>query len=116
MKWVSKLDQRFGSYGIANITLYLIAGQVIAYAYGQAKPGSISNLSLQPAKVLEGEVWRVVTFLFVPAFRNAIGLFFGWYMLGWMGTGLERIWGTFRYNLFLLIGWLATVLVAFFDH
>ncbi len=39
--------------------------------------------------------------------------FFFWYLFYLMGTALERSWGTFRYNVFLLIGYVDTVGVAF---
>jgi hypothetical protein len=39
--------------------------------------------------------------------------FFFWYLFYLMGTTLEINWGTFRYNIFLLIGYLASVASAF---
>ena len=55
--------------------------------------------------VLDGEVWRLVTFLFDPPATNLIFAFFFWYLFYLMGTTLETSWGTFRYNVFLLIGY-----------
>jgi hypothetical protein len=73
----------------------------------------VQALELIPARVLSGEVWRLATFLAVPPFDNIVGLIFSWYLFYLMGTALERTWGTFRYNAFLLVGYLATVGVAF---
>ena len=44
---------------------------------------------------------------------NRIFAFFAWYLFYLMGNALEGHWGAFRYNLFLLIGYLVTVAVAF---
>ena len=38
---------------------------------------------------------------------------FFWYLFYLMGTALENTWGTFRYNVYLLVGWVATVAVSF---
>src|SRR5262249_22750296 len=53
-----------------------------------------------------------VTFVMIPSLTNPIFFFFAMYLLFLMGTALENHWGTIRYNLYLLIGWLATVIVA----
>src|SRR5262249_10867252 len=60
----------------------------------------------------EGQVWRVVTFLMVP-FSNLICALFSWYLFYLLGESLELFWGTFRYNVYLLIGLVATVGVSF---
>jgi hypothetical protein len=114
MKWLSRLDRRFGEYGIPNLTLVLVAGQVFVYLLTQSKPESVASLELVPQKVLEGQVWRVLSFLFVPPKMNAVFAFFAWYLFYLMGSALEQHWGKFRYNLFLLIGLVATVAVSFF--
>src|SRR6516165_7389119 len=105
MKWISRLERRFGDYGIPHVTMALIVGQVLVYCLTQTRPAAVDNLTLAPALVLQGQVWRVLTFLFVPPVTNIVFAFFIWYLLFLMGTALENYWGTFRYNLFLLIGW-----------
>jgi hypothetical protein len=73
----------------------------------------LERLTLVPSQVLAGEVWRVVTFLFVPPITNLIFAFFFWYFFYIMGTALEAAWGTFRYNVYLLAGFAATVAMSF---
>jgi hypothetical protein len=63
--------------------------------------------------VLAGEWWRLFTFALLPPSGNLILDFFSWYLFYLMGTALEHYWGTFRYNVFLFIGWAATVAAAF---
>jgi hypothetical protein len=75
---------------------------------------AVTRMFLVPALVLQGEVWRLVTFLFIPPLTiNPVFVFFGFYFLYLMGTALESYWGSFRFNVYLLIGWLATVAVSF---
>ncbi len=114
MVWLDKLDRKFRGRGIPNLTLHLVIGQAFVYVlWRSGRPELLQFLYLIPANVFEGEVWRLVTFIFVPPNWHPIFLFFAIYIFYLMGTSLESFWGTFRYNLFLLIGYLATVLVTF---
>jgi hypothetical protein len=75
------------------------------------------QLTLDPAALARGEVWRVVTFLFAPTGPVSMtGLLFTgmWlWLLHTMGTALEAQWGSFRFDLFCLLGALGTLAVAF---
>lgn len=117
MVFLDRLDKKFGRYGIPNVTYVLVALQGLAYVLLAVQPssdGSVAErLLLIPDKVLQGEVWRLVSFLFLPPFSNPFFAFLGLYFLFIMGTALEGAWGAFRYNLYLLIAWLATIGVAF---
>jgi len=107
------LEQRFGQFSIPNITLFLIAGQVMMFIATMNNEDLFEKMVLIPEKVLSGEVFRLLTFLLMPPNTTPLFAFFFWYLFYLMGTALEQFWGTFRYNLFLLIGFLATVSVAF---
>ena len=116
------LERRLGRFAIPNITLGLIIAQVMVYLMAQVRPELIENIVLIPSKVLEGEVYRLILFLAQPPgvdpwigpfLAGPIFAFFYWYLFYLMGTALEYHWGTFRYNMFLLIGYVATIAVGF---
>jgi hypothetical protein len=44
---------------------------------------------------------------------HPIFIIFALYLFYLMGTALENYWGTFRYNIFLLIAYIATIAVSF---
>ncbi|MBD3306437.1 hypothetical protein GF339_08565 [candidate division KSB3 bacterium] len=113
MTLLDKLEKRFRGYGIPNLTLHLVIGQSLAYVLTMSGQFNLNVILLVPARVLEGEVWRLVTFLIVPPRTHPIFIFFALYLFYLMGTSLENYWGTFRYNIFLLIGYLATLGVSF---
>ena len=120
MKTLDKLQRRFGRFAIPNLTLAIIAGQVFFYLLNLSNPEilehggvALGKINLVPALVLQGQVWRLVTFIFTPPSAHPIFMFFAWYIFYLMGTALEGTWGAFRYNLFLLVGYLATVVAAF---
>lgn len=112
-KLLDRLARLLGPLAIPNLTLVLLASQAVCFFLSFAQPETLERFALVPRLVLAGEVWRVVTFLAIPPTFNLLFLFFAWYMFFLMGTALEGQWGAFRYNLYLLIGWLATLGAAF---
>ena len=113
MSILNKLERRFGNLGIPNLTIILIAPQVVLYVLSIGRPDFLKGLYLVPTLVLAGQWWRLITFLVIPPFTNPIFAFFFWYLFFLMGTALDNYWGTFRYNIYVLIGYLATLAVAF---
>ena len=107
------LERRFGKFAIPNLTVILIVGQVLMFVAGRRDEALLERILLLPQNVLDGEVYRLLTFLFSPPTGQLIWAFFYWYVWYIMGTALENYWGTFRYNVFLLIGYTATIVVSF---
>ena len=115
MKLLDRLERKFGRYAVPNVTIGLVLGQVLVYVPTLTGQGNrlLGSLQFVPSLVLEGQVWRLFTFLLQPPLNvHPIFMFFFWYIFYLMGTALERTWGVFRYNLFLLIGYVATVGVS----
>jgi hypothetical protein len=121
MSIISRLDAKLGRFAIPNLTVILIVGQVFIYVAHQlnsVNPGQqgfdiLDQISLNPDRILAGEYWRIITFLFAPPLKNLIFAVFFWYLFYLMGTTLEVTWGTFRYNLYLLIGYVSSIAAAF---
>jgi len=113
MNWLSKMEQKFGKYAIHNITLYLIACYAFGYVIQLINPGFLAYLTLDPYQICKGQIWRIVTWIVIPPsgldFFTLIMLYF-YYSIG---TSVERAWGTFRYNVYLISGMIFTVIGAF---
>ncbi len=116
---LSRLESRFGRWAIPNVTVIIIAGQVLLYflQFTQAGNGNgLDKIELLPSAVMRGEVWRLFTFLFTPPASRSIFVIFYWMLMYMFGNALEQQWGTFRYNVFLLVGCLASVAAAFIAY
>jgi hypothetical protein len=113
MRLLDKLERRFSRWAIPNVTMILVAGQVVAYALMWTRPQHELDLYLIANRVLQGEVWRLLSFLFTPPDTNPLFAFFFWSFFYLMGTVLENTWGTLRYNIYLLIGWAGTIAASF---
>ena len=113
---LNRLERKLGWLAIPHLTVYLVAGQTFFFLALLAQPGLGQQMVLIPQQVMAGEVWRLLTFVFIPPLiENSfflIFVIFALYLLWLMGEALEQNWGTFRYNAFILVGWLATVASA----
>jgi membrane associated rhomboid family serine protease len=114
MKWLYKLEYKHGNRALRNMMIYIVAGMVLVYALDMLMPGLglMSWLALIPQYVLQGQVWRLITFIFVPT-RGLFWLVFYLYFYYTLGNMLESVWGSFRLNLYYLLGIIFTILSAF---
>ena len=113
MDLLTSLEKKLGRYALPNVTIYLVAGQTVFYLLFMTGKLDRSVTYLSANLLRGGEWWRAVTFLFDPPLQNPFFAFFAWYLFYLMGSALEEQWGAFRYNVFLLIGYLLTVAVSF---
>jgi hypothetical protein len=107
------MERKLRRYAIPNVTLYIILGQVLFFVFEMSGRFILDRIVLIPDLVIRGEWWRLITFLFIPPSTSPIFIFFAWYIFYLMGTALEGHWGAFRYNLYLLVGYVVTVAVTF---
>lgn len=118
MNFLNKMERKFGRYAIHNLTKYMIGcyaiGYILLYA-GNLFGFSITGyLTLSPYHILHGQIWRIVSWLLIPPPTS--NLVFVLIMLLFyysLGETLERTWGAFRYNVYILGGVLFTVIGAF---
>ena len=114
MALLDKLDRKIGRYAPRNLMLVIVAGtaavwlleMMVGYRTGVSIAGW---LYFNKAAILRGQVWRLITFIFVPSTGNlfvlAISLYFYWLI----GTLLENEWGALRFDLFYLCGILGAI-------
>jgi hypothetical protein len=118
MSWIDKLERKFGRRGIPNLTMYMVICYVLGYLLNALNPSLLSMLSLEPAMILRGQIWRLVTWVIYPPQNGnflffVIAIFFFYYPIG---NSLERTWGTFRYNLYIFSGLFFVVVGAFLTY
>jgi hypothetical protein len=112
MRLINRIERKFGDFAIPNVTLYLIVLQGLSLFMSQTREDFAQKLVLSHEGLLAGEWWRLLTLLFIPPAIYPPFVIFYLFMYYLIGTTLEARWGTFRYNLFILIGYIATVLVV----
>ena len=113
MKWINKLERKYGRYGISNLMQFIVLGNALVFLLIQMDPQLRFSLMMHPTLVMQGEVWRLITFIFIPPDTSLIFIFFVLYFYYMVGTGLEQEWGTFKFNIYYLAGIIATILASF---
>ena len=117
MSLLDKIERALGRFAIPNLALYLVIGQVAVLLLAMMQRVELEKLVYAPVYVMQGEWWRVFSFMFlVPIPRSTFGfvfLAFGWYLFYMMGRALEDHWGTFRFNVYLFVSYALTVVLAF---
>ena len=91
--------------GIPNLMLYIVLGNALVLIMSMINGGSIlyELLCFDKGKILQGQVWRLVTYVFTQSgsgFLELIFLYF-FYMLG---KYVENSMGTFKFNLYYFSG------------
>ena len=117
MNWLDQAERRFGSLAVPHLLRYVAALNGLVFVLCQLKPAFIKALELDPAAVLQGEVWRLVSHLFIPLFGGLLpswlGAAFYLLFLVWLGDGLEEAMGVFRLNVYYALGALGTTVAGF---
>ena len=111
---MSKFEQKFGKYAIRNISLYLIVCYAFGYIVQLINPEFLMMLTLDPYKIImKLQVWRLFTWVLIPPDSISIWVVISLYFYWSIGTNLEHTWGTYRYNVYLLTGFLCTIIGSF---
>lgn len=114
MRPMSKFEKKFGKYAIPHLATMLIICYAAGYIIQLINSSFMSYLTLNPYAILHGQVWRLVTWIIVPPssgslFYVLIMLYFYWSL----GTALEQMWGTYRFNVYIFSGILFTIIGSF---
>lgn len=114
MNFLNKMERKFGRYAIHNLSAYIIALYVAGYLLYFFAPASIfSYLTLEPYYILHGQIWRLVTWILIPPESPGIFTIIMLFFYYSLGNSLEQTWGAFRYNVYIFMGMISTVLGAF---
>ena len=114
MTLLDKLERRFGFLGIPGLIRIIVGFNALVFVLVRLNPDFVSVLNLDPARIRHGEVWRLVTYIFIPQTFSFLWIVFVLWFLWFIGDGLERAWGSFRLTLYFLVGMIGTTVAAFF--
>ncbi|MBE7001215.1 MAG: rhomboid family intramembrane serine protease [Ruminococcaceae bacterium] len=91
--------------GIPNLMLYIALGNAIVLILSMVNGGSVlyELLCFDKGKILQGQVWRLVSYVFTQSGGGIIDLLF-LYFFYMLGRHVETSMGTFKFNLFYFSG------------
>lgn len=100
MSLLLSLERRFGRWAIPNLLRFVAIVQLVMFLFVTSQPDGIDLFRLRPDLVWQGEVWRVLSFVFIPQSASLFWLIVAVWFLFFMNDIMERAWGAFRLNLY----------------
>jgi signal transduction histidine kinase len=119
MKWIDKLERKLGHHAIHGLMRIIVAFNALVFILYKLNPPYIRVLTFKKDLILQGQVWRLVSYIFIPQLGGFLGsdvlgvVLYLWF-LWFMGDGLEAALGAFKLNVFYLLGMAGTTIAAFF--
>ena len=98
---------------VPGLIRYVVLFNALVFILHLLAPGYLSVLELNPALVLRGEIWRLITWIFIPETLSPFWIFFSLLFLLYLGDGLETAMGAASLTSFYLCGILLCTLVSF---
>lgn len=111
MKKIDLFCYRHPKFGISNLMLYIVIGNVAVLLFSAMDTTGllIRSLEFSTAGLLRGQVWRLLTFVLVPESGGLLFLLM-LYFYYFIGNVLEREWGPGRFTIYYLMGMALTIL------
>jgi hypothetical protein len=117
MSWIDQAERNFGHLAIPHLIRTVAMLNALVFVLYKLNPYFLNWLMLDPEAVMRGEVWRVFSYVLIPSFGGPVvdWLFAALYIyyIWWIGDGVEEAMGSFRLNLYYLLGIVGTTGAAF---
>lgn len=112
-QWIDRFAYSHPRFGIPNLMLYIVAANAVTFLLSRfAGYEALRFLEFDLAHLLNGEVWRLVTFVLLPFSYQPISLIIMLFFYYSVGSALERQWGSAKFTLYYLSGMLLSVLAT----
>ena len=117
MKKLNKAIDRFCALhprlAIPGLMRYIVGANAVIYLFSLFDRSGmlLYFLCMDPASVLRGELWRIVTYVLLPT-NGGIFLVISLFFYYWLGESLERLWGSTKFTVYYVSGTLLTALAS----
>ena len=114
-RFLDRISYKFRNICIPNLMLYIViamAGVFVVELFVPTMPLSL-YLFFDRDLIFAGQWWRIITWIFIPTSSSIVWIIFSLYFYYLIGSGLEQRWGSFKFNLYYLVGVIATIIGGF---
>ena len=120
-RWLDRFCYNHPRFGIPELMKYIAIGNVAVFIADMLMNGMLTSwIAFMPEQILRGEIWRLVTFVLVPVSSGGYTIFgqtfffaLATFFYYWIGTALERQWGTTRFTVFYGLGVILNIVAGF---
>lgn len=115
MNWLDKMERKYHKLAIPNLMTTIVAGMALVFVCDLLFPRAnlMYYLYFSPHLVLQGQIWRLITFIFIPPDSSLLFIVFALYFYYFIGNNLEHEWGSFKFTVYYLVGILGSLVAGF---
>lgn len=113
--WLDRFCRKHPRLGIPNLMTIVVIGTAIVYFldfFGGSGYSIYNLLHFSAEAIFHGQIWRLVTFIFLPLSNQPFSLLLSLYFYWFIGSSLEREWGTTKFTVFYGMGVLFNLVVG----
>lgn len=99
---LDKLEQKIGSAALPHILRWIAGFAVLSWGLSLFSPTFLDWIDYDRSAILSGQVWRIFSWIVFPSDTNVIFVLFAMLFMFFLSDALERSWGSFRVNVFVL--------------
>lgn len=112
-RWLSRFCYKHPGFSIPGLMKYIAAGNVLVWLLTLVSNGTFVRLvTFVPERIFRGEVWRLVTFVFVPMDFSPLYFVLSVMLFFFLGTQLEQAWGSTRFTVYYVSGVVLNILAG----
>ena len=113
-KWVDKFCYNHPKFGIDNLMKYIVILSAVIFVINMMdRTGTfLGYLAFSPYRILHGEVWRLVSWVFIPT-SSFPWIIIELYFYYFIGNTLEGVWGAGRFTIYYIFGLILNVIYGF---
>ena len=94
---------------MVHISILTLIVYVVHYLF---RTPLIGYLTLDRTVVLSGQIWRLVTFVLIPANSNLLWFVISLYFYYFLGSSLENTWGSQLFTIYYIVCMLGSIIAA----
>ena len=108
---IDRFCQKHRRFGVPRLMTYIVFISAAVFIFGQL--GLFELMLFNPALILRGQVWRLVTWVFLPVSSNIFFVLIALYFYYFVGSSLEREWGTSKFTIYYIFGVVLNIIYGF---
>ncbi len=109
---IEEFCRKHPGFGIPNLMRYIVIANAVFWVMGVINPVLMNYMLFNPALILRGQIWRLISFVFIPPSTGVLA-FIAFYFYYWIGSTLEQQWGTGQFTIYFFTGVILTILYGF---
>lgn len=117
MRLLDKMERKFGKFAIKGLMMHIVTLNMLVFLLSFVQQDIFSEniiykLGLIPELVLQGQIWRLITFVFIPPDSSPLFMVFALILIYIFGSGLEQELGSFKFNIYYFTGILFIIIAS----